>query len=536
MHVNALAGTDDVVGRSGSSVVGDDLAMERLAMSKAREILRLRWALGRSVRETSRATGFSAGVVSTTDSRARRSGLDWPGVEALTDDELERRLYGGPKHSRGPSRAVPDPVRMHEELRRVGVTLELLHLEYLREHPDGYRYTAFCDVYRKWLARRGLTMRQHHKAGEKAFVDYSGKKPCVVDPATGELVEVELFVAVLGASNLTYAEATRTQKIPDFVCSHVRAFEYFGGTPAVTVPDQLRSAVRLPSRYEPTIARTYAELGRHYGTAIVPARPGKPRDKAKVEVAVQIAQRWILARLRNETFFSIETLNDRIAELLEELNARPMKRLGGVSRRELFERVERTALMPLPNERFDVSEWKRAMVNGDYHVALHEHFYSVPYTLVREEVEARLTATTVEIFHRGQRVASHARSYVRFRFTTLEEHMPEAHRKQFTGADSIIAWGVSVGPMTEAMVRRILDANPVREHGWRSAKGLQRLAQKYGEDRLEAACRHALHFGARSYKPIERLLKLGRERFPLVTEEGAAPITHENVRGPGYFH
>jgi transposase len=416
------------------------------------------------------------------------------------------------------------------------VTLELLHLEYLREHPEGYRYTAFCEAYREWLARRGLVMRQQHKAGEKLFVDYSGKKPRVVDPTTGEVIEVELFVAVLGASNLTYAEATRTQRMGDFVRSHVNAFAYFGGVTAVVVPDQLRSAVRVPCRYEPTVTRTYAELGRHYGTAIVPARPAKPRDKAKVEVAVQVAQRWILARLRNETFFSLDALNERIAELLEALNARPMKKLGGVSRRELFERVERAALLPLPEERFDVSEWKRATVNVDYHIALAEHFYSVPYVLVREEVEARLTASTVEVFHHGKRVASHARSYERFRFTTDTAHMPEAHQKHFAGADAVIAWGVSVGPMTEAMVRRILDANPVREHGWRSAKGLQRLGQRYGEARVEAACAHAMHFGAKSYKPIERLLKLGREELALPGANTTNAIEHENVRGPGYYH
>jgi len=509
--------------------------MERLAMSKTREMLRLRWALGRSVRETSRAMGVSAGAVSTTESRARKAGLDWVAVEAADDGQLERRLYGGPKHARGPARARPDPLWMHAELRRPGVTLELLHLEYLREHPDGYRYTAFCDVYRRWLERRGLVMRQQHKAGERAFVDYSGKRPTVIDATTGEVVDVELFVAVLGASNLTYAEVTRSQTIADFVGSHVRAFEYFAGAPKVTVPDQLRSAVRVPDRYEPTIARTYAELGRHYGTAIIPARPGKPRDKAKVEVAVQIAQRWILARLRNETFFSIETLNRRVAELLEDLNARPMRKLGGISRRELFERVERGALLALPEERFVVSEWKRATVNVDYHVQLAEHLYSAPYTLVREEVEARLTASTVEIFHRGQRVASHVRSYVRFRFTTDPSHMPEAHKKHFAGADAVLAWASSVGPMTEAMVRRIFDAALIREHGWRSAKGLQRLASKYGEKRVESACAHALHFGARSYKPVERLLALGREQLPL-PETPERTIAHENVRGPGYFH
>lgn len=505
-------------------------------MNKVREILRLRWVLERSVRETARATSLSAGVVSKTESRATKTGLDWASVEALDDVALERRLYGGPKHTRGAGRVVPDPMWMHAELRRPGVTLELLHLEYLREHPEGYRYTAFCDAYRAWLGKRGLVMRQQHKAGEKTFVDYSGKRPHIVDATTGEVIDVELFVAVLGASNLTYVEATRTQTIGDFVRSHVRAFEYFGGASKIVVPDQLRSAVRVPCRYEPTVSRTYADLGRHYGIAIVPARPAKPRDKAKVEVAVQIAQRWILARLRNETHFSLESLNTRIRELLDELNMRPMKKLGGVSRRELFERVERATLLPLPAERFEPSEWKRATVNVDYHVALAEHFYSVPYTLVREEVEARLTSTTIEIFHRGKRVASHARSYARFRFTTDPTHMPEAHQRHFAGADAVIAWGASVGPMTEAMVRRILDANPVREHGWRSAKGLQRLAQKYGDARVEAACAHGMHFGAKSYKPIERLLVLGREQLELPGTKTTNAITHENVRGPGYYH
>ncbi len=504
-------------------------------MSKTRVILRLRWALGRSVRETARATGLSSGAVSKTESRARHAGIEWAAIEELDDDQLERRLYGGPKHSRTPARAVPDPAWMHAELRRTGVTLELLHLEYLREHPNGYRYTAFCDVYRRWRDRGGLVMRQHHKAGERAFIDYSGKRPAVIDPTTGEVTDVELFVAVLGASNLTYVEATRTQTVLDFVGSHVRAFAYFGGAPKMTVPDQLRSAVRVPSRYEPTIARTYSELGQHYGTAIVPARPRKPRDKAKVEVGVQIAQRWVLARLRHETFFSLTALNQRIRELLEELNDRPMKKLGGVSRRALFERVERAALLPLPTEPFVASEWKRATVNVDYHVQLAEHFYSVPYTLVREEVEARLTAATIEIFYRGRRVASHARSTVRFRFTTDPAHMPEAHKKHFAGADAVIAWASSVGPMTEAMVHRLLDANPIREQGWRSAKGLQRLAGKYGEPRVEKACAHALHFGARSYKPVARLLELGRAQLPLPAAQTKV-IAHENVRGPGYFH
>lgn len=512
--------------------------MERLSMSKTREILRLRWALGLSVRETSRACGASTGVVSKTESRSRRAGLSWAEVEGLEEVELERRLYGGPKFSRAPSRPEPDPVWIHRELRRTGVTLELLHLEYLAAHPDGYRYTAFCNRYRTWLGRQAVTMRQVHRAGEKAFVDYSGKKPHFFDPLTGQCVEVELFVAVLGASNYTFAEATLTQRIGDFIGSHVRAFGYFGGATKMTVPDQLKSAVRVPCRYEPTIQRSYAELGRHYGTAIVPARPYKPRDKAKVEVAVQVAQRWILARLRHEKFFSLVALNERIAELLEDLNARPMKRLGGVSRRELYERYDRDALLPLPGEPYVIAEWRGARVAPDYHVALDDHYYSVPYVLCTEDVEARLTSTTVEVFHRGKRVASHARSYEKYRHTTLAEHMPAAHRSVFEAGDELVEWARGIGPMCEALVRRILESNFHREVGWRSAKGLQRQVHEYGPVRLEAACGQALVLGARSYKPVERMLRLGRESMPLSGAEPAesAPIAHANVRGPAYYN
>jgi len=511
--------------------------MERLEMSQTKEILRLRWSVGLTVRETARATKLSTGVVSKTVNRAKHAGLVWAAIEALEEAELDRRLYGGPKHSTV-SRAEPDPVWIHRELRRVGVTLELLHLEYLAAHPDGLRYTAFCDRYRGWHGRQGIVMRQVHRAGEKGFVDYSGKRPHYIDPKSGAVIEVELFVAVLGASNYTYAEATHTQRVADFVGSHVRAFGYFCGAPKMTVPDQLKSAVSVPSRYEPTINRTYAELGRHYGTALVPASPGKPREKAKVEVGVQIAQRWILARLRNETFFSLGSLNARIAELLEDLNSRPMKKLGGVSRRELFERYDRHALLPLPAEPYVIAEWRGAKVAPDYHVTLDDHHYSVPYVLCGEDVEARLTGTTLEVFRRGARVASHARSYEKYRHTTLPEHMPESHRAVFLGGDDIQAWADGVGPMCAALVKRILESNFHREIGWRSCKGLQRVAGKYGVERAERACAHALTFGARSYKPVERMLKLGREALPLPGEEEIerAPIAHGNVRGPGYYH
>lgn len=514
------------------------MAKERLPMRKTREILRLRWEQGRSVRETAASVGASTGVVDKAVGRARKAGLTWAAVCALSDDELESRLYGRGAPVPGAERPQPDPLYLHAELRKPGVTLELLHLEYLEEHPDGYRYTAFCDVYRRWMAKKPVYMRQTHRAGEKVFVDYSGKKPRIVEPATGEVVEVELFVAVHGASNYTYCEATRTQRIEDWLASHVRAVEFFGGVSEMYVPDQLRSAVREPCRYEPGISRSYAEWARHYDTAVVPARPYKPRDKAKVEVGVQIAQRWVLARLRHQTFFSLEELNARIRELVIELNARPMRTYGGQSRHELFVRLDKPLLRPLPDCAFEISEWGECRVNRDYHVEIYRHYYSAPHTLVTEVLEARATQHTVELFFRGKRIASHIRDDTPFKHTTDRAHMPPQHRHHADCFGSVLAWAQTVGPFAAAMVERIVEANAVREQGWRSARGLQRVGEKYGAERTEAACQRALRCGARSYKPVERILRLRRDQQPLDSDAPTqiSGIAHENVRGPGYYH
>jgi len=345
------------------------MATERLSMHKIREILRHKWHLGRRHRQVAAALGISAGCVGTTVSRAQQAGLDWEQVTKLSDEALQQRLYGLRTAEPCTARAAPDCPHIHAERKRPGVTLELLHAEYLAQYPDGYQYTQFCETYRRWLAHRKLSMRQVHYAGDKMFVDYSGKKPHLVDRNTGACIEVELFVAVLGASNYTFAQASPSQRGPDFIQSHVHAYEFFGGVPKVTVCDQLKSGVSLACRYEPAIQRTYEQMAQHYGTIVLPARPRHPRDKAKVEVAVQIAERWILARLRNETFFCIEELNLRIDELLEDLNGRPM-RLYKASRRALFERLDRPALSLLPTERFVYCEWKTARVNIDYHVEL----------------------------------------------------------------------------------------------------------------------------------------------------------------------
>ncbi len=504
-------------------------------MRQIREILRQKWALGQSHRQVAQSLGVSLGTVSSVAQRARQAGLAWAQVETLADDALTARLYGGPVDA-GAARPLPDCAYLDTERRKRGVTLELLHLEYLEQHPTGYRYTRFCAIYRHWLARQGRTMRQVHRAGEKCFVDYAGQQPTLVDPTTGEVCPAELFVAVLGASNYTYAEATRTQQVPDWVGSHARAFAFYGGVPALVVCDQLKSAVTLPCRYEPGLQRAYAELAEHYGTVILPARPAHARDKAKVEVAVQVAERWILARLRHETFFSLGALNARIAELVADLNGRRM-RLYQASRRELFERLDRPALRPLPAEPFVYGEWKLARVNIDYHVELHGHYYSVPHPLVHERVDVRLTAATVEVFHRGQRVAAHLRSDARGRHTTVPDHMPKAHQRHLEWTPSrITAWAATIGPQTAALVQAILADRPHPEQGYRSCLGLLRLGRRYGEERLEAACVRALAVGARSYRHVDSILKHGLDRAPgpAVPASPPGPV-HEHVRGRDYY-
>jgi len=512
-------------------------------MRNTREVLRQKWVLKKSHREVASSVGISIGSISSMLERATLASLTWEEVQALSDEALEVKLFGENPAPSEPQKPLPDPAYIHVERRKPGVTLELLHQEYLEKNPDGYRYTQFCEYYRKWLERHRLSMRQIHRAGEKGFFDYSGKKPQIVDSKTGVVTDVELFVAVLGASNYTYAEATLTQRSPDWIASHIHAFEYFEGVPGALVPDQLKSGVTEPCRYEPGVQRTYEEMARHYGTVVLPARPLKPKDKAKVEVGVRIAQRLILAQSRHETFFSLEALNERIAELLERLNAKPM-RLYGASRKELFERLERPALKRLPEQRFVYAEWKTVGIGIDYHVQIDHHFYSVPHELRQQikSLEARFTATIIELFNRGIRVASHVRSYERGRHTTTPEHMPKAHQKHMEWSPSrLIHWAGTIGPNTQTLVKAILSDRPHPEMGYRSCLGILRLSKQYGNARLEAACGRALTVNARSYRHIAAILQRGLDRVaiekpPTEQPEQQLPLQHENVRGRDYYH
>ena len=507
----------------------------RLPMRKIRDVLRL-GAGGMSKREIAASLSIGATAAGECLRRARRAGLSWPLPDNLSDEVLERLLYPPPRAGARDRRPQPEWPAIHRELRRPGVTLGLLWEEHRAIHADGYGYSRFCELYRAWEARLSPTMRQSHVAGARTFVDYAGTTLEVIDAATGEVRVCQLFVAVLGASSYTFAEATFTQRLVDWIGSHERAFAFFGGVTAQIVSDNLRAGVAKACFYEPAINRTYAEMAAHYGTAVVPARPRKPRDKAKVEVAVQVATRWIIAKLRHRRFFSLAELNAAISDLLAQLNDRVTRHLG-TSRRALFEEIERPALKALPAAPYVYAEWKQCRVGVDYHVEVDKHFYSVPHTLLRESVWVRLTARTVEVFHRGQRVAAHLRSSSERRHTTLVEHMPSSHRRYADWTPERIARQAGeIGPNTAALIEIILRERAHPEQGFRAAIGIIRLAKSFGGERLETACERALAIGARSFTSVSSILKNNLDaKRPAPAADGPA-IAHSNIRGPRYFH
>ena len=425
---------------------------------------------------------------------------------------------------------------MHRQLGRSGVTLELLWQEYRERHPDGYQYSAFCLHYRAFAQRLPVTLRQSHAPGERLFVDYGGQTVPVIDAITGEEHRAQIFVAVLGASNYTFVEATWSQGLADWLGSHARCLEFLGGVPELLVPDNLKSAVKSPSRYEPDLNPSYAELAAHYGVAVLPARARKPRDKAKVEAGVLLAQRWILARLRHQRFFGLDELNRAIRPLLAELNRRPFKRLPG-SRQSAFETVDRPALKPLPPTRYEFAEWKRATVGIDYHVELERHYYSVPYRYARQPVDVRFTAATVEIFHHGERLASHPRSRLPGRHTTAAAHLAPAHQAVAGwNAPRFLDWAARIGPHTQTAIERVLQARSHPQQGYRTALGILRLAKAYGNGRLEAACQRAARLRAISYRSLASILKHGLDRQTATPAQASLPLHHANVRGPAYYH
>ena len=509
---------------------------KRLSMRKIREVLRLRYEVGLSAHQIARSCSVSRAAIAGYLKRAEAAGIGWPLPEGMDDGRLERLLFPPPPVIPSGERRVPVWADIHAELRRKGVTLGLLWEEYRAEHPnDGYQYSRFCDLYREWRGKCDLVMRQEHRAGEKMFVDYCGQTVPVVDARTGEIREAQVFVAVLGASNYTYAEATWTQSLPDWIASHRRAFGFFGGVGELLIPDNTRCGVSRSCRYEPDLNPTYQDMASHYGTAVIPARVRRPQDKAKVEVGVQIVERWILAALRNRVFHSLAELNGAIEELLERLNARPFRKLPG-SRRSQFEAIDRPALRPLPAIPYEYAEWKKAAVNIDYHVEIDRHYYSVPYQLAGKKLDVRMTPAVIEVFQKGVRIASHCRSYVKGKHTTVPEHMPPSHRAYLSWTpERLLAWAATTGPSTARFAEAIMEAKAHPQQGFRAILGILRLTKSYGDERVNAACARALMLNALSYRSVESILKNNLDRRTADKAPEPEPIAHPNIRGSIYY-
>jgi transposase len=508
-------------------------------MRKVREVVRLN-AAGVSTREIARRVGVVPSTVRLTLQRLAAAGLSHPLPADLTDAALEERLFARAGSKQGHRRqAEPDWAVIHRELKRKHVTLAILWDEYIAQAPNGYRYSRFCELYRGWEGRLSVTLRQDHAGGDKLFVDYAGDTvPVVVDRLTGETRPAHIFVAVLGASSFLYAEATWTETLPDWIGAHVRAFAALGGVPNLIVPDNAKVAVIRSCLWDPQVNRTYADLAAHYGTAVLPARPRKPRDKAKVEGGVLIVERWLLGRLRHRRFTSLAELNAAIAEMLRHVNdARPLRRLGR-TRRQLLEEIDRPHLKPLPAEPYALAEWRIRRAGLDYHVEIDGHYYSVPYRFARAELEARLTATTIELFHKGERIAVHLRASGNRRHTTVPDHMPSSHRRYADWTvERIRQDAARIGPTTAALCDLILERRPHPEQGFRACIGILHLAKPFGAARLEAACARAIEIGALSYRSVRSILdhKLDRQPAAQPPADGL-PLLHPNLRGPRYYH
>lgn len=496
-------------------------------MRKIREILRLYYSCHLSVRQISQSCKVSRPAITGYLNKVKTFNLSWPLPENLSDEDLDTLLFPTERKLRNQVK-TPDWEYVCRELKRKGVTRQILWEEYIEKNPDGISYSLYCTYLREWLKKQDVTMRIVHKAGEKVFVDYAG--PTVSVTTDQGIINAQIFIAVCGASNYTYVEATASQNLNDWTSSHVRAFKFFGGTPQIIVTDNLKSGVTKADYYEPDINRCYHELAKHYDLAVIPARSRKPKDKAKVEGAVLIAERWILARIRDEQFFSLVALNKRISELLKEFNQRPFQKMNG-SRASMFEEIERHELKALPEIHYEFADFKIARVNVDYHIEYKNHYYSVPYQYVRNEVTLRVTAQIIEIFAKNVRIASHFRSNKKGAHTTIPEHMPKKHQDYATWTpERISQWANKVGPATSELTRRIIESRQHPQQGFRSCFGLLRLEESYSAARLEVACERALMYGTYTYQSVKSMLKSGFDKKK-VNEQPVKSIQHENIRG-----
>jgi transposase len=503
-------------------------------MKNIKEILRLASAGTFSARQIAKSCNCSPSTVTAILERAKNAelGMDWPLINQMSDDELEAKLY--PDEHYHSERPIPDMNFIHSELKKKGVTLQLLWQEYLEHYPDGLGYSQFCDYYQKWRGKRNLSMHQIHKAGEKTYVDWVGPTMKVIDRCTGEILPAYLFVGVLGASELFYTEALPSMDMASWITAHVHMFEYFGGTTEILVPDNLKTGVKQSCYYSPEIHPTYLEMARHYGMAVIPARVRKPKDKSLAEYSVQLVERWIMAKHRDDTYFSFHELNRMIRQELDAANDRPFQKMEG-SRRSVFEQAERHMLHPLPRRPYELAEFKEARVAPDYHVEYKGNFYSVPYRFVKDTVEIRATAKTIEVLRGGKRIAAHSRILPddKHRYNTIPDHMPESHRFQAEWTpERLIQWADKIGPDTSAYINVLLSRRQHPEQSFRLCLGILKFADKYGRPTMERACRQAKEYRRYSYKDFKILI----ETLPPITKEPEEIIPfHQNIRGKEYF-
>lgn len=508
------------------------MTQERLSLRKIREVLRLKHEVGLSNRAIARACRVSNSTVGEYLARARQADLNWPLPEDLSEEALYQRLFGEkPTSSQSGARRAPDWEEVHRELARRGVTLMLLWQEYREKHPEGYGRTQFFEHYQRWNQAHTTSLRLPHKGGEVLEVDYAGMTLPITNPETGEIYEAAVFVATLPASHYTYVEIQPSQELQHWLAGHVRAFAFFGGVPKILRPDNLKTGVKKPNYYEPDLNPSYQELAEHYHVAVLPARVRKPKDKASVENGVQNVERWVLAPLRDRSFFSLGEANRAITPLLDSLNHKEMQHLGK-SRRQLFEELDRDALLPLPEHPYEFARWKNARVNIDYHIAFEGHYYSVPHTLVGQEVRIRATERMLVIFHHSQQIAIHPLSHVQGRFSTCADHMPSHHRFVLhTDSDGFLREAAKVGPHTAAYITAVLRSRPYPQQAFRTCLGILDLARKYLPIHLELACQRLLPAHLLSYKDLKSEL----EHLTKDMVVQALPA-HEHVRGDTYYH
>lgn len=508
------------------------MAQERISMRKIKEVLRLHFEAKISQKKISDVTGISRCTVQQYIMKFTAAGLSWP--LDLSNDDLERKLFSGNKSKN--NRQAPDYLNLLQEIRKPDATLAVLWEEYKQLHPDGYQYSYFCDLFNAYRGKLNYSMRQEHKAGEKTFIDFGDSPLKIINFQTGTETSTKIFVSVWGASNYMFAKSCLDEKLPTWIKLNINALEYFGCCPRAMVPDNLKSAVSKASRYEPDINPTYAEFAEHYGTVIFPARPYHPKDKSKAENGVKLAKRWILFRLRNEKFYSLNDLNMAIGILLKEFNKRIMKKFQK-SRKELFELLDKPHALKLPDSPYDFAEWKKAKVQFNYHVSYDLHNYSVPYTFIHKEVDMKATSTLIEIYCNGQRICSHIRSSKAHGYTTVVEHMPPSHQKYLEWTpDRILQYAEKYGQSVKALVQKIMESRKFPQQAYKSCLGIIRLENKYSADRLNLACQRALEYRAYSYNSVVNILQKGLDKQITLAQANTVVINHENIRGANYYN